>query len=314
VRYRWVAAATFLVAVLAILVAVATHQKSSASATKRLQRQLDELVKAKGGPPGVIVTLRRGSRITVLTAGVADGVSRRTPRATDHMRIASVAKAFSGAVALRLVADGRLKLDDTIRSVLPDLPGAWSGVTVRQLLNHTSGLPDYTRSSGFTKQFKDDPSGYVPPTKILGWVRSDPLVFEPGTRYEYSNTDNIVVGRIAERVSGKSYPTLLREIVFQPLALTQTSLPTTPALARPFIHGYVVGGTGTLEDVSTLLNPSGAWASGGIVRRASAMRSSMRARGFSGGRYSGSASKPSSTIRSDRSSHFPLGVGNPPSA
>ena len=255
-------AVTVLLAVLAILVVPAV---SAAAADGRLERQLDALVRAKGGPPGVIVTLRRGASTKVLTAGVADVKSRRAPRARDHMRIASVAKAFSGALALRLVADGKLGLDDTIASLLPGLPGAWSAVTVRQLLNHTSGLPDYSESEGFRKQFEDDPGGYVSPRKLLSWVRTDPLLFRSGTRYRYSNTDNIVVGRMAEKVSRSSYARLLEEIVFEPLGLRRTSLPTTPALPRPFIHGYVVDDMGMREDVSTLLNPSGAWASGGIV-------------------------------------------------
>lgn len=252
--------ATILLALLAALTAPA-----ASTAETRLERQLDALVEADGGPPGAIVTLRRGSRTTVLTSGVAEVDSGRAPRARDHMRIASVAKAFSGAVALRLVADGKLDLDDTIGRVLPGLPDAWSAVTVRQMLNHTSGLPDYTQSGGFRRQFESDPGGYVSPRKIIGWVRTDPLVFEAGSRYEYSNTDNIVVGLMAEKVSGRSYARLLERDVFEPLRLRRTSFPVTPALPRPFIHGYVVDDGATPEDVSTLLNPSGAWASGGIV-------------------------------------------------
>ena len=86
-------------------------------------------------------------------APTSSGRARRAPR--DHMRIASVAKAFSGAVALHLVQEGRLGLDDTIGQRRPDLPRAWAAVTVRQLLNHTSGVPDYTRSAGFARQFED---------------------------------------------------------------------------------------------------------------------------------------------------------------
>jgi D-alanyl-D-alanine carboxypeptidase len=252
-----------IAAIAATLLLVLTA--SPAGAETRLERQLDALVRAKGGPPGAIVTLRRGSRTTVVTAGVAKVRTRRRPMDTDHMRIASVAKAFSGAVALRLVADQRLSLDATIESVLPDLPDAWSAVTVRQMLNHTSGIPDYTQSDGFRRQFQTDPGGFVSPATIVGWVERDPLVFAPGTRYAYSNTDNIVVGLMAEKVSGRTYSALLRDIVFRPLGLEQTSLPVTPALPRPFVHGYVVDGSGPPEDVSTLLNPSGAWASGGIV-------------------------------------------------
>jgi len=230
-----------------------------------LQRQLDSLVAAGGGPPGAIVTLRRGSRITTFSAGVADVEARRKPRATDHMRIASVAKAFSGAVALRLVARGKLELSDTIGELLPNLPSTWSAVTLRRMLNHTSGLPDYTQSDGFRMQAEKDPQGFVSPARILGWVERDPLVFPPGSRYEYSNTDNIVVGLLAERVSGRPYGRLLREIVFRPLGLTRTSFPSSPRLPRPFIHGYLVEPGSSPEDVSTFLNPSGAWASGAIV-------------------------------------------------
>ena len=189
-------AVTILVTAAAVVTAPAAP---AATPSPKLQRQLNSLVDAKRGPPGAIVTLRRGARMQVLTAGVADVETRRAPRADDHMRIASVAKAFSGAVALRLVADGKLELNDTIDGVLPALPNAWSAVTVRQMLNHTSGLPDYTQSEGFRQQFVDDPAGFVSPRKLLSWVRADPLVFKPGRRYEYSNTDNIVVALMAER-------------------------------------------------------------------------------------------------------------------
>jgi D-alanyl-D-alanine carboxypeptidase len=230
-----------------------------------LQRQLEALVAADGGPPGAIVTLRRGSRMTTLRAGVADVETGRKPRPTDHMRIASVAKAFSGAVALKLVARRKLDLDDTIGERLPSLPSAWSAVTLRQLLNHTSGLPDYTESDGFMDQFMDDPGAFVSPSTIIGWVADEELRFTPGTQYRYSNTDNIVVGLMAEEVTGRSYGRLLREIVYEPLRLRQTSFPISTPLPTPFIHGYVVEPGVAPEDVSTLLNPSGAWASGAIV-------------------------------------------------
>jgi D-alanyl-D-alanine carboxypeptidase len=254
-------------AVLAGLVLLLGAQPAAAQGDPRatLQQQLDALVAADGGPPGAVVTLRRGSRTTVLTSGVADVASGRRPRATDHMRIASVAKTFNGAVVLRLVAQGRLRLGSTIGEVLPRLPRTWRGVTVRQLMNHTSGVPDYTRSDGFREQFQTDPDGVVRPAKVIGWVRRDPLVFRPGSRYAYSNTDNIVLGLMAEEVTGRSYAGLLRRFVFRPLGLRKTSLPLRTGLPRPFLHGYVTEPGSPPEDVSTLLSPSGAWASGGIV-------------------------------------------------
>ena len=233
-----------------------------------VQRGLDGLVAASGGPPGAIATLYRGGRLTVLRAGRADVARKRPPRATDHMRIASIAKAFSGAVALQLVRDGRLGLDDTIGQRRPDLPAAWAGVTVRQLLNHTSGLPDYTRSAGFREQVENDPRGFVTPLGVIEWVRADGLVFPSGSDYEYSNTDNIVVGLIAETVTGRSYRRLLTETVFSPAGLGETSFPTRRlTLPAPFIHGYLVAPGEEDQDVTSFLSPSGAWASGGSKAR-----------------------------------------------
>ena len=181
------------------------------------------------------------------------------------MRIASIAKAFSGAVVLHLVQQRRLSLDDTIGRWLPGLPTAWASVTVRQMLNHTSGLPDYTKSAGFAKQVRTNPRGYVAPSTIIDWVRADGLEFAPGARYEYSNTDNIVIGLIAEAVTRQPYRKLLSDIVFGPARLRQTTFPSTVALPKPFIHGYLVDPPARPRDVSMFLSPSGAWASGAIV-------------------------------------------------
>jgi D-alanyl-D-alanine carboxypeptidase len=252
-----------LVAVILLLCAQPAAAQGDTRAS--LQRQLDALVATDGGPPGAVVTLRRGSRTTILTAGVADVATGRRPRASDHMRIASVAKTYNGAVILRLVARGRLRLGSTIGDVLTRLPRAWRRVTVRHMLNHTSGLPDYTQSDGFREQFQTDPAGFVSPAKVIGWVRGDPLVFTPGSRYAYSNTDNIVLGLMAQKVTGTPYGRLLRRFVFRPLGLRETSLPVAARLPRPFLHGYVTEAGSPPDDVSTLLSPSGAWASGGIV-------------------------------------------------
>ncbi|HVY97427.1 MAG TPA: serine hydrolase domain-containing protein, partial [Solirubrobacterales bacterium] len=121
--------------------AVAAPATAAPSTAADVQRGLERLVAAPGGPPGAIATLYRGGRLTVLRAGRANVARAGAPRATDHMRIASVAKAFSGAVALNLVRAGKLGLDDTIGQRLAGMPAAWSAVTVRQMLGHTSGLP-----------------------------------------------------------------------------------------------------------------------------------------------------------------------------
>jgi D-alanyl-D-alanine carboxypeptidase len=254
-----------LACLLFALLALAPAAAAAKSTTADVQRGLEALVAAPGGPPGAIATLWRNGKLTTLSAGRADASRPGPPRATDHMRIASVAKAFSGAVALNLVQAGKLELKQTIGELLPGMPMSWAPVTVAELLGHTSGLPDYTKSKGFAEQAEKNPRGFVPPSRVIDWVRGEPLNFATGRRYEYSNTDNIVVGLIVEGLTGESYGDELQRIVFGPAKLTQTTFPTKLALPSPFIHGYIASPGEKPQDVTSFLSPSGAWASGAIV-------------------------------------------------
>ena len=181
------------------------------------------------------------------------------------MRIASVSKAFNGAVALALVQQGRLRLDDPIGRLLGGLPSAWRPVTVRQLLNHTSGPPNCTVSPAFFKALQT-PHAYVAPSEIIDWVRAEPLNFAPGSRFEYSNTDNVVVALIAEAVTHQPYHRLLSKLVLAAAKLRQTSFPTRAiAMKNPFMPGYQVDAGASPVDITTLLSPSQAWAPGALV-------------------------------------------------
>ena len=183
-------------------------------------------VAAPGGPPGAIVTLFRRGRTIVLSAGVARVGARRPPRATDHMRIASVAKAFSGAIVLQLAQQRRLGLDDTIARRRPGLPRAWARVAASASFPTTrAAFPDYTESDGFRRQLDADPTSYVPPGRVISWVARERLRFTPGSRYRYSNTDNIVIGLIAERVTGRSYGGVSSHTGVQAAAAAADKLP-----------------------------------------------------------------------------------------
>jgi D-alanyl-D-alanine carboxypeptidase len=267
-----------LTALTCLALALTAGTAAAKTTDAEVLKGLEGLVTSPGGPPGAIATLYRNGKLTTLSTGRADIKKKAAPRATDHMRIASVAKAFSGAVALNLVRGGKLSLDDTIAKVLPTLPSAWGAVTLRQMLNHTSGLPDYTKSDGFVHQAETDPRGFVSPAKIISWVSKDPLVFKPDSKYEYSNTDNIVVGLMVESATQQTYANELQQIVFGPSKLTQTSLPTKIKIPNPFIHGYLPATeTEGEQDVSEFLSPSGAWASGGIVSTPQNLNAFIRA-------------------------------------
>ncbi|MFJ7591191.1 serine hydrolase domain-containing protein [Streptomyces sp. NPDC097617] len=246
---------------------------------KGLQRQLDGLVAQEDGPPGVIAMLTRGDRTQVYTAGVGDIATGRPPHPDDHMRIASIAKAFSGAVALRLVDQGLLSLDDTIGERLPGQPQDWHAVTLRQLLQHTSGLPDFSTDPGFLEILTADPRHVFDPHTLLDFVADEPLHFAPGSLYEYSNSDNIAVALMAEAATGRSYEDLLKELVYRPLGLRRTSLPLGYRLPRPYLHGYDVQPPAAPEDISEAVGASGVWASGGIVSTPRELGAFIRAYG-----------------------------------
>lgn len=181
------------------------------------------------------------------------------------MRVASVAKAYSGAVALSLVDRGELMLDDTIGEHLPWLPKDWANVRLDQLLHHTSGIPDYSKDPGFIDRVTSAPREPLRPGRLLRFVADEPLLFRPGTRYAYSNSDNVAVALMSRAATGRAYRDLLRDLVFAPLRLGETSLPSGFRIPRPFIHGYDVQASQPPEDVSSLFSASLAWASGGVV-------------------------------------------------
>lgn len=249
-----------------------TQKASPPRATKdpdaALDKALKKLVAMPGGPPGAIAVVQRDDEREVHAFGVADVSTGEPMEVEDHMRIASAAKAFSGAVALSLVSKKELSLDDTIGEHLPELPDAWHEVTLRQLLQHTSGLPDFSNDQGFREALLDSLTVAPPPEELLSFVDDEPLEFEPGSEYQYSNSDNIAVALMVEAATESTYEEQLQEQVYGPLGLTNTSLPSGPDLEVPYIHGYDNDFSPPQEqpeDLSELVAAGWAWASGGIV-------------------------------------------------
>jgi D-alanyl-D-alanine carboxypeptidase len=247
-----------------------------------LDAALRRLVAMHGGPPGVIAVVQRGKHREIHAFGVRNLKGDLPLRPNDHMRQASTSKAYSGAVALSVVSKGALSLNDTIGDLLPDLPDAWSEVTLRQLLKHTSGLPDFTKDQGFLDALLASPKRAPQPRELLSFVEDEPLNFEPGTLYEYSNSDNVTVGLMVEAATGRTYEQQLRAQVYGPLGLEDTSLPRGSNLKMPFIHGYDNDPSQQPpEDLSGVLASGWFWASGGMVTTPSDLNAF--ARGYVGG-------------------------------
>ncbi|CAA9444400.1 MAG: Beta-lactamase class C-like and penicillin binding proteins (PBPs) superfamily [uncultured Rubrobacteraceae bacterium] len=262
---------------------VAFGNEGAKGADAALDRELEELVAMRGGPKGVIAIVQRGQHREVHAFGVRNLKGGLPLRANDRMRIASAAKAFSGAVALSLVSKGQLSLNDTIGERLPGLPDRWSKVTLRQLLNHTSGIPDFSLDEGYRKALFASLKKAPPPEKLLTYVYDEDLLFEPGSKYHYSNSDNIAVGLMVESATGRTYERQLREHVYGPLGLKKTTLPAGPNLRAPYIHGYDNDPSEQPpEDYSEIVAAGWSWASGGIVSTPSDLNDFIR--GYVGGK------------------------------
>jgi D-alanyl-D-alanine carboxypeptidase len=259
-------ARSVIAVLLSALVALGLMAGSTAAAPPKLQRMLNGIVASAEGPPGISVLIDRGTRTKFFSAGVADLSNRRSPQPTEHVRIASVAKGFNAFIAA-VLAEGtksfslQKRLGASVPGVLPNA----ERVTLTQLLQHTSGLPDYIRAPAFIEAFLADPAAYLSPTQLTGFVRDEPLEFMPGSRYHYSDTDNIAAALMEEAATGRNYTSLLRSEVFRPFGMQDSSLPLTVKMPRPFMHGYEIEQGKKPDDVSELINPAGAWASGGIV-------------------------------------------------
>ena len=173
------------VILLAVAAALPTsaHAVTPAGTAAVLDAKLDRIAAAPQGPPGVSVIVQRGGKIEYRRRGVSDVRSATRPTPRQHVRIASMAKAFSGAVALALVAQGKLSLDDTIGERLPGLLPRANDVTLRQALHHTGGLPDYIRDAKFVERLQADPAAYMTPRQLLAFVRDTPPYFTSGMVY-----------------------------------------------------------------------------------------------------------------------------------
>ncbi len=241
------------------------EEESQAPSQEEEQAALEQAVAA--GIPGIALEIQGREGSEFLTAGSASLEDERLLTPEDSFRIASITKAFTAAVVMELVEEGALSLDDTVDQWVPGLLAEGDSITVRHLLGHTSGLADYTKDDEFIEAFVAGEE--LPPERIVSFVSSEPLAFEPGSTYEYSDTDNNVLGMIVEAVAGRSYEQELSSRVLDPMELRSTVLPNSPEMPDPHADGYQYDpeseGAEEPENVTTALDPSAAGASGALI-------------------------------------------------
>jgi CubicO group peptidase (beta-lactamase class C family) len=153
-----------------------------------------------------------------------------------RFRIGSISKQFAAAALLLLEERGELKTSDLVKGFVPDAPAAWAPLTLHHLLTHTSGIPNVTSLPEFPTHWK-----WVPTTidEMVSRFRERPLVFAPGSKFAYSNSNYLLLGYIIERVSGMSYAKFLRERILEPLGLRDTGLDSNRTILPRRASGYV---------------------------------------------------------------------------
>ncbi|WP_433417815.1 serine hydrolase domain-containing protein [Microtetraspora malaysiensis] len=235
-------------------------------------RQVLDRAVTEGGIPGILTEIRDGHGRWFGSAGVADTATGRKRMPQHRFRIGSTTKTFVATVALQLVAEGRLSLDDTVDEWLPGLVhgnGHDGGkITIRQLLNNTSGIFNYLQDQEAVNRYPTPT-----PRQLVRIAMSRPPSFEPGTSWEYSQTNYVLAGMVIERVTGSTLAGEVSRRIARPLGLAGTYLPRggDPKIRGPHSRHYsklnLPDPNATIYDV-TELNPSPFWAAGGMISTA----------------------------------------------
>ncbi|MFF5210019.1 serine hydrolase domain-containing protein [Streptosporangium sp. NPDC000396] len=262
----------------AVLAATALPASASpAPGHPEVQRVLVQAVATKSAP-GIVTEIRDGRSTWFGSAGASDTKTGRKRQQHERFRIGSASKAFTATVVLKLAAEGRLSLDDTLDRWLPGLfdgsaydPGQ---ITIRQLLNQTSGIYAYTNDEDFFARgvgaawLKHRYDTHTP-EQLVKVALAHPPTGAPGERFTYSNTNYILAAMIVEKATGRTFAQELTRTVLRPLGLTGTSLPgTDPTIRGPHpVHYSTLFSSDPQPKIydATEMNQSFAWAAGGVI-------------------------------------------------
>jgi CubicO group peptidase (beta-lactamase class C family) len=207
---------------LAVLLILTSNAPAQAPSQSDAVAKLVTAEMEKQKIPGLaLLVARDGKTIRAQGFGFANLEHRVRVLPQTIFQSGSVGKQFAATAVMMLVEEGKISLDDSITKYLDDAPAAWKPITVRQLLSHTSGFPDYPEDFDFRKDNKD---AETQEKELLKLARSLPLAYEPGTQWKYCNLCYATVGIIIRKVSGKFYGDFLEERIFQPLGMINTSI------------------------------------------------------------------------------------------
>ena len=228
---------------------------------------VDEVMK-KYNIPGAVIGVWEGDKEPyILEKGVSETETNEPMRADQKVRIASNTKTFTGTMILELVKEGKLSLDSKLSEFYPDIPNA-EKITIRQMLGMTSGIHGMYDLNGLMNDYYNNPLKHWEPEEIYNIIVKQKPDFEPDEKAEYSDSNYILLGMIAKKVTGKKVEELIHDKIIRFLNLTSTSFPTDSIMSSPFAHGYRnYPDKDVLSDITTM-DPSIAWTGGAMISNA----------------------------------------------
>ncbi|MEU3293820.1 serine hydrolase domain-containing protein [Streptomyces longwoodensis] len=243
--------------------------------TPAVQRQLDDAVQQvmkEANVPGVSVgvwTPDKGEYVK--SFGVADKNTGRPMTPDLYLRIGSETKTFTVTALLQLVDQGKVGLDDTIGKYIEGVPNG-DKITLRQLAGMRSGLFNYSQDEAFFKALTSDPQRHFTPQELLDYAFKHPVLFPPGEKFYYCNTNLILLGLVVEKMSGQQLAGYIHDHVLEPAGLDHTSFPAGAEFPDPHAQGYTdQTANGQVEDTADW-NPSWAWAAGAMISQLQDLR------------------------------------------
>ncbi|WP_447726758.1 serine hydrolase [Sphingomonas koreensis] len=222
--------------------------------------RMDTIVRAdadKGEFMGVVLVARDGEILFDKGYGSANLEWKIANDGDTKFRLGSVTKQFTGVAILLLQESGKVQLDAPIRTYLPDAPAAWDKVTVRNLLTHSSGIPNFTSFDDYGKLKTLEATT----ASLIARFRDKPLDFQPGEKYAYSNSGYILLTAIIEKASGQSYSAFLADNIFKPLGMADTGYDSHATILPRRAAGYTPSAKGVVNtDYLDMTIPQGAGA------------------------------------------------------
>jgi len=218
-----------LIIIAAALLALGTAANTPAQSSGTLDKQIDAVFSGVTSPdaPGLAVLVRKNGQLVFERGyGIRDLHSKAKIDALTNFRLASFTKQFTAMAIMLLVHDGKLRYDEALTEIFPDFPAYGKTITVRNLLNHTSGLPDYEDLMDAVEKAKGPvwtPEKQIQDAEVLELLKKGRNgQFAPGTSWSYSNSGYVVLGLIVAKASGKSYADFLHTRIFAPLKMNHT--------------------------------------------------------------------------------------------